>query len=495
MERVKGARWNAGADSRALDRLFAGGLAWSAGGKAVTQLLSWASVLIAARLLSPADFGLATMAGVFFVVTNVLAEFGIGSAVLQMQELERDVLGQIHAFACLLCAVIFLAGEAAAPLIAAFFKSERLLPVLLVNNLTFLITGFQQVPSAILQREMDYRRISISEAAVAFAQAVTTIGAAIAGLGYWSLVIGAVSGRTSGAILNYYWQPVPFRAPHWREIRAAVRMGGQIAIARLAWSAYTQSDGIVVGRTLGDSVLGTYQMAMTLASAPAEKISTLIMRAAGPLFARIQKDPALVRRYFLIILEGIGLTVFPLMMGLALVAPDAVEAVLGKKWAAAAAPLSWLALFVTLRSIAALADQVLVSLRRTGFTMGMSLLNLVVMPVAFLIASRWGVEAVAVCWLVLAPMTILPVLLKLAHAADLKFHELTAALTPALVGSCALLVATAFVRQWLSSSAFIRLIAEMCSGGAVYLLVLGTVFRSRIARYIRFLRSLRQGGL
>ena len=85
-------------------------------------------------------------------------------------------------------------------------------------------------------------------------------------------------------------------------------------------------------------------MALTLASAPAEKISTLIMQAAGPLFAKIQNDPALVRRYFVIILEGIGLAAFPLMLGLAMVAPEAVQAVLGPKWIAAAAPLAWLAL-------------------------------------------------------------------------------------------------------------------------------------------------------
>lgn len=53
----------------------------------------------------------------------------------------------IHGFICLLCVGIFLLGEAASALIADFFKSDRLLPVVLVSNPTFLITGFQQVPS------------------------------------------------------------------------------------------------------------------------------------------------------------------------------------------------------------------------------------------------------------------------------------------------------------------------------------------------------------
>jgi len=117
------------------------------------------------------------------------------------------------------------------------------------------------------------------------------------------------------------------------------------------------------------------------------------------------------------------------------------------------------------------------------------------MPTAFVIASSWGINAVAVSWLILTPVTILPVLIKFARAADLKFREMIAALMPALVGSSIMLMAAAFVRQWLSGSAFIRLVAEISLGGAVYVLVLGAAFRGKIVRYIRFLRSLRQGDL
>ena len=475
-----------------LDRIFAGGLAWSAAAKSVTQLLSWASVLIAARLLSPADFGLTGMAGAFVGITNVLAEFGIGSAVLQMQELERDVLAQIHAFACLLCTGIFLAGEAVSPAIAAFFKSEHLLPVLLVNNITFVITGFQQVPMALLQRDMDYRRLSLSDAAMAGVQAVVTIAGALAGFRYWALVAGVVAARITGAALNFYWQPIHFRTPHWNQIRIPVRMGGQIAISRLAWSTYTQSDGIVVGRMLGGSLLGIYQMALTLASAPAEKISTLIMRAAGPLFAKIQNDQALVRRYFLIIAETIALLVLPLMLGLAVVAPDAIEVLLGSKWAAAAAPLVWLSLFVAVRSMGTLSDQVLVSLRQTRFTMSMSLLNLAVMPVAFWLASRWGLNAVSAAWLILSPVTIFPLILKLARSARIGFRDIFAALMPALVGTCAMLIAVAGVRVFQAGNAYTRLVTQLCVGAAAYSLVLMVPFRAKVLRYIRFLRSLRQ---
>src|SRR6266540_2075467 len=91
---------------RKLDAALAGGLAWTAGAKWVTQLVTWISVLVAARLLSPSDFGVVEMAGIVGTLTIVLAEFGIGSAVLQMQELDQKILAQLNT-------VVFLVNLAA----------------------------------------------------------------------------------------------------------------------------------------------------------------------------------------------------------------------------------------------------------------------------------------------------------------------------------------------------------------------------------------------
>ena len=60
-------------------------------------------------------------------------------------------------------------------------------------------------------------------------------------------------------------------------------------MSRLAWTAYNQSDSIIVGRMLGESALGSYRVALNLASAPAEKIGTLVMRVTGPMFAKVQE--------------------------------------------------------------------------------------------------------------------------------------------------------------------------------------------------------------
>lgn len=482
-------------DHRNLDTAFASGLAWTASAKWATQVLTWASVLAVARLLTPSDYGIGEIGGMFFGITNVLAEFGIGTAVLHMPELDRKALGQLHLFSLLLCTGIFLLSLGAAPAIAWFFRSEHVLFFILVNT-GFLITGFQAVPMGLLQRDMDYRRMALLEALGVLITAVVTVTTAWFGWGFWALLAGPASGKVVSAAVLCYWKQVPFRWPHWADIRKPVEMGRHVAVARVASAAYSYADGIVIGRTLGAAVLGTYRMAMNLASAPADKITQLIMRTATPLFANVMDNPPLVRRYYLIMAEIMSLAVMPLMFGLTIVAPQAVLLILGPKWVAATRPLQWLGLFMIVRVLAVLAEQVLVSQRLTRFTMRMSILSFVVMPAAFYAAARWnGPNGVAAAWIVFSPLTILPMLILLLRKIELPYRAYANALMPALGGSAVMCVVLFAMNGRLPASLAVqaRLAIQVGVGGMVYAGFLLIFFRERVLRYVNFLWRLRSG--
>ncbi len=479
---------------RTLDRAFVGGLAWTAGAKWVTQLVTWVSVLVAARLLSPSDFGVVEMAGFVFIVTNVLAEFGIGTAVVQMRELDRRALSQLNTLALLFNSAAFAISALSAPLIASFFHSDQLKLLVVVNSLAFFITAVQSIPQGLLQRDLDYRRLSLSEAAQAFVQAIVTIAAAVAGLGYWSLLAGPMAGKLTSAIMTMVWKPVPFAIPRWAEIKKPLRFGIEIALSRLVGTAYLQADGIIVGRMLGESALGTYRLAMSLASAPAEKIAMLIMRVTGPLFARVQDDPKLVRRYFLFISDALALSVFPLVLGLTVVAPDVVTVVLGPKWQAAIVPMQWLAIFMALRTMNTLMTQVLTSLRYTTFLLWMSILSFAVMPASFILAAHWGTSAVSAMWIAAAPITLLPPAVKLFRAIRTSWREYIGILLPAIVSSSVMLlvvfaVRTVIPRHWPHQWS---LAIQIAVGGLAYAGVLWTFYRPLVKRYIEFLVAMRR---
>jgi teichuronic acid exporter len=482
----------AAGETRTLDTALVRGFAWTAGAKWATQLITWGSVLLAARLLSPSDFGLVDMSAFFVGITNTLAEFGIGTAVMQMHELDRRAFGQLHTLSIILGSVAFGCSIVAAPLLASFFHNDKVELLVIVTSISFFITGFQAVPSGLLQRDMDYRRLSLAEAAMAISQAVVLTVCGILGLGYWALVAAVLTGKAVSAALTSYWKPVPFALPRPKQILAPIRLGWHVAVSRLAWAAYAQADSIVVGRTMGSAVLGSYRLATNLASAPAEKIGMLVMRVAGPLFAQVQNDDAIVRRYFLIFTDSLALAVCPLMFGLAAVAPDFIVVVLGPKWAEAATPLRWLAIYVALRTMNSLMGQVLTSLRQTSFMMWISLFTTAVMVPSFFIASRWGAGAVAATWLIMAPLTIVPPAIRLLRAIRLSAREYCAVLGPSLVGSAAMVGAVLLVAKWLPQNLppALRLGTQIATGAAVYSGILLIFYRPRLLRYLHFFRQL-----
>ena len=173
-----------------LDRAFAGGLAWTAGAKAMTQLFSWVSILVIARLLSPAEFGIMDMAGFFVGLTNILAEFGVGTAVLQMHELDRTALRQLNAASVAMCALAYGGVILTAPLMAAFFRVDALKLLIAVNGVGLLITGFQAVPMGLVEKDMDYRRALAGGRGAGFSAGGGQRRMRACGYGYWSFVVG-----------------------------------------------------------------------------------------------------------------------------------------------------------------------------------------------------------------------------------------------------------------------------------------------------------------
>ncbi|MCU1330432.1 MAG: lipopolysaccharide biosynthesis protein [Bryobacterales bacterium] len=472
-------------------------MAWTAGAKWVTQLASWASLIYVARTLSQADYGIGEMAGYFFAITNTMAEFGVGTSVLHMTELDDSKVHQLHGFSLLLCCAIYVASLLLSPLIADFFHQPGLVAVIAVTNLSFLITGLQAVPTGLLQRDMDYRRLSIAEACLYIVQSVVTAAAAGAGWGYWALVSGVLVGKTANAVIVLLWKPIGFSFPKWRDIREPLAFGRQAAVSNLAVTVYGHSDVVVVGRMLGDSALGTYRMALYLASAPAEKISTLIMRTAGPLFANLQSDQVLARRYFLLLAETLNLVVVPAMTGLAIVAPEAVTVILGAKWASAAGPLIWLAVYMVFSTMSSLIAQVLISRRETQLMMRISLVNLVIMPVAFTIGAHWnGTTGAAAAWVLATPLTLLPAAILLLRRLRIKWRDYGATLIPTIVSAGAMAILLGTFRSYVTGTALspaFRLASEIAVGAVVYAAMSLIFFRARMQRYVEFVRRLRSG--
>lgn len=470
------------------------GLAWTGGAKWATQLFSWVTTVLVARLLTREDYGVTAMATVVLGFVQLINEFGIGAAIVQRRDLDEDQIAKIGGFSVALGLGFCAAGVLLSWPVAAFFGESATGPVMAALSLNFIASSVRTVPYALLTRNLQFRRLALIETAEGLCLTVFTLVLALLGFGYWSLVIGSVAAKFLGSLFAQLAQPHRIAWPRpFAPIAAAIRFGVDVVLARIAWYIYANADFAVVGRLLGTAALGAYSFGWTLASIPVDKIYQLYQRVTGAVFAKVQDDRDAVRRYLLGLTEGISLVSFPLSVGMALVAGDFVMLVLGSEWLPAVAPLRLLSLASAIRSLDPLLAQLLVSTGHARSNARTMITAAFIMPVAFIAGSRWGPAGVAAAWLIGHPLLVMS--RQLREALRISGTPVLAygmALWPATSGTAMMTIAVVLAGRALESSALpLRFSGSVAAGVAAYLATALLLHRDRI-RAMRALLATRR---
>lgn len=480
----------------ALDRSLIQGIVWTGGVKWLVQLVTWASTLVVARVLTPEDYGLVSMATTYLGLITIISEFGIGTAVLTLRGLSESQLKQINSISLLFGLVSFGISCLAAFPIAHFFRSPQLPLVIIVLSLSFVIAAARTVPNALLQRDLRFKRLAAIDGIRGIVTALASLVFALLGFRYWTLVASALLGTTIATVLIVSARPHGFARPRLAELTESLTFSTHTIVGRVSWYVYQNSDFIVAGRMLGKAALGAYSFGWTLATMPLEKITTMVMHVTPAIFSAAQKDVAALRRYVLVISEALALATFPAVIGLALVAPELVLLVLGEKWRAMIVPLQILALFSTVRALAPLLSQIFAVTGETRYAMYLNVSAAIVHPIAFYIGARFGgAGGIAWAWLAVYPIAVvLPLTRRVFARLELTWSRYLRSVQPAAVSSAVMAAAVFGARALLpdSLSRVVVLGTLVTVGAGAYALALLILFRHRLDSFRAAWRAIRR---
>lgn len=472
------------------DRALVHGIAWSAGSKWLTQIVSWASTIVVARILSPNDYGLVGMAALYLGLVALISEFGIGTAIVTLRDLSDEAVAQLNTVSLLVGATIFVISCAAAEPLAHFFRTPALVPVVLTLSLSFIVSAFKSVPNAILQRAFEFRTIATIDATRALFAAVLAVILAWLGFHYWSLVFSEVLGVALATIFTLIKAPRRFAMPRMATIATAISFSRQILVGRISWFVYSNADFLVAGRVLGQAALGAYDFAWTLTNIPVEKLTSLVSTVTPTVFASVQSDEGALERSVLAVTEGIAFVAFPVSIGLTLVSGDLIYGVFGAKWANAITPLRLLGIYTALRSVMPIVTPALTVRGKTRFLMYNGFVSAIIFPIAFFWASRYGTTGIAAVWVALYPVSCVSLLYMLCrHVTTWRAYwgALRNAASATVLMAICVFAAGRLVAP--IDSALARLGIEVAVGVAVYAGTVFTVFGDRVSAFRRTIRG------
>jgi teichuronic acid exporter len=480
-------------DRASLDWSFVRGVAWTGAIKWVTQIGAWLSTFAVARVLMPEDYGLVGMAAVYLGLLTMLSEAGLGTTIIAMRDVAGRRLEQMHTLSSIVGVLGFLISWVVAAPVATFFDVPALRWVLIALSGNFVIMSLRTVPQAALQRQLRFGRVALLDGANSLVTAATAVVLAYAGFRYWALVLAALLGSAVATTIALMSRPISFRWPSLRDLREPLRLSQDIIIGSLAWYVFQNADFFVAGKLLGQAPLGIYTFAWNVAYSIVEKVTGLLTGVTSSIFSAAKHDSALLTRYLTQITGTLALALLPATVGLALVAEDLL-AVVGDKWKPAIVPLRLLVLYAGVRSLTPILSQALTITGDARYTMKRAVVAAIILPLGFVVGSRWGINGIATAWIVChLPAVVVPLLRRVSTHLGIRPREFVPVLRPAVVSTLVMAVGVLGLAMAIPPTTphLATLVLKIAIGGACYAGALWFMFRERVLALVRLAMQLR----
>jgi lipopolysaccharide exporter len=335
------------------------GVKWTAAGRGFIELFAFASTIVLARLIPPAEYGLAAVAFAVTLIAEILATGGVAAALVQ----RKDLRPEHYAFASLLATsmgvgltvVVWLGAEA----LKGPVDADALWLVQLAS-LSFLLSGPNVVAQAKLERRLDFRRVSVIGMVALAVGTVCSIVLAVLGLEGEALIIGRLVTALLTSALSV--AVTGFVMPGWdREAaREVLHVSLPTAFSSLAYQGVRNVDYVIIAAKLGAAQVGFYWRAFQLAAEYQGKITVIMTRLALPVYSRSQ-DLVHMRALRRRIMRLHSTVIFPILAFFLVFAPVLIPFLYGDPWAPAVVPAQLLAVAGIVNAVSAGAGPMLVA--------------------------------------------------------------------------------------------------------------------------------------
>lgn len=460
-------------------------------GIALRTFITIVSTAVLARLLTPADFGYVAMATVVTEFAALFSNFGFNNLLIQRRVINRLQVDTVFwaslGLGALLAAAVFLASFFA----GWWFADPRVGELLRVLAFAFVLGGLTTVPGVVLARLLRFRMefwISITTVAV---RTLVAIACAYAGLGMWSLVVGALAGGVVEVVLGFAAVPyAPRLRFHLAYLARTWRTSGAYFGGGLLFYANTNVDLLLIGRGLGATSLGYYQSARGLTDEIRARIAMPLQRVLFPAFSAVQHERERLQQMLLRSGRMIAAVVFPLGVGVAATAQELVPTLYGPQWLQMVPVMSLFGLSAALKASTAIATPIFNANDRVGLAMRYNAISTVGLVAAVWIALPHGIQAVALAVVIVSLYALVPFRVALGLV-GLRNRHVVEILGAPLMASSAMWAAVTLVRPFSSNlfTATASLLAlHALIGAIVYILCLHLQSR----RYLSDVRMLAQ---
>jgi PST family polysaccharide transporter len=403
--------------------------------QAVKVFVGFASIVFIARLLSPEEYGIAAMVAPVTAFVLLFQNLGLNQAVVQVKTLSPEhtnALFWINIGASIVIAAVLLA---IAPLVGWFYEDLRPAYLTAATAATIVVTGLNRQHMALMNRNMEFTRLSMLDVLAAVVTFAATLAAAYSLRSFWALWIGAFVGALFNTALVWFlspWRP-SFRVS-FAGTRGMLVFGANLTGFNIVNFFARNLDTVLIARAWGATAVGLYDRSYKLMMFPLQNINQPLGRVMLPALSRANNDPKRYRRMFLLSITALSLVSVPGVMVAAMLSDVVISVLLGPRWTEAAPIFLWLSIAAIGQPINNATGWLFISSGRTREMMYWGFFSSAAMVAAFVIGLPWGPVGVAAAYACVQVAIIPPLYVWCTRGTPMTAADLYAAMLPTLAG-------------------------------------------------------------
>ncbi len=459
------------------------GVIWKLLERGGVQGVQFIVQIILARLLLPSDYGILALVVIFITIANVFVQSGLSTSLIQKQVVDEIDFSSVFFVSLVIAAFLYFVLYITAPVIAVFYEKASLVPVLRVLALTLFPGAFNSIQNSIISRNMQFRRLFYSSIGAGIFSGVVGVSMAYMGYGIWALVAQQLC--NSLVITIILWFSVPWR-PIMKfslaKIKILFSFGWKLLLSSLIETIYRELRSLIIGKIYSPEILGYYNRGQQFPQLIVNNISGSIQSVMLPALSTQQEYAYRVKNMVRRSIVVSSFIVFPLMVGLAVVAEPLVIVLLTDKWLPTVPFLQILCASFALWPIHTANLQAINAMGRSDIFLKLEIVKKIVGLSILAVSLPFGIYALALgevlSGILSSFINAYPNKKLLNYGYTEQIRDVLPSLTISLI-----MGAIAYSLLFLHLSALVTMVLQIFIGILVYI-TLATVFKLECYRYL-----------
>jgi len=445
--------------------------AWNFLDKVGYQVISLLVGLVTLRLLSPTDFGYTGALAVFTMLSNLLVESGFTAALIRRNSNSDKDYTAAFWFNLLLSVILYAILFVSANAIAAYYKMPVLSTLARVLFLAIIVNSFTIVQNIILQKELQFERLTIANLSGMIVSGVITIWMAATGWGYWALAAQQLSQLVVKAGLLWgmsKWRPVWIKWSDFAVIKELFSFSAVLILSSGITTAVRYIYNVFIGPRYSTEEMGYYSQGYKYHMVLHSIVSSSISGVAYPVLAKLNGEPERQLQYIYKIVKMTAFITFPMMAGFYAVADNFVHVIVTDKWMPMVPYLRLLLIGGTTIPFTTLYINLFNVFGKPKLNFLTELgRNILIIVLLFLMNDT--ITEILYGYIISSMLAMAFASVVLRHVAGYKLLDQAKHIVPSLLLALVMAVVVFYIPEWMGKTAvWLQLVVQLAAGGAIY---------------------------